>query len=134
MAGQGVDNNCKLLKSPALCTTDSFCSHFDLQDWYQDNITTLCTTACTTDMATWLSAVETDCSSDSMVFGSTVVDPRLVPYVFIENYDVACLQDTEDNWCFIESEAWQGSDYITWNAGEHTSTSESVAFLMTLTW
>ncbi|RDW92669.1 hypothetical protein BP5796_02063 [Coleophoma crateriformis] len=67
-------------------------------------------------MATWLSAVESECGSDSMVFGDTVVDPRFVPYVFIENYDVACLQDSSDNWCYLESETWQGSDYITWNA------------------
>lgn len=83
-------------------------------------------------MATWLSAVESECGSDQMTFGSTVVDPRLVPYVFIENYDVACLQDTEDNWCFLESEAWQGSDYITWNSGEHPTGVVAFGFLTDL--
>jgi hypothetical protein len=70
-------------------------------------------------MATWLSAVEANCGSEGMTFGETVVDPRFVPYVFIENYDVACLQDSSDNWCYLESETWQGSNYITWNAGEY---------------
>jgi hypothetical protein len=61
-------------------------------------------------MANWLSAVEAECSSEGMTFGDTVVDPRFVPYTFIENYDVACLQDSSDNWCYLESETWQGSN------------------------
>lgn len=97
-------------------TTNLVAQGVDNSYWYQNNITTLCTSACTSSMATWLSAVEANCGSEGMTFGETVVDPRFVPYVFIENYDVACLQDSSDNWCYLESETWQGSNYITWNA------------------
>lgn len=70
-------------------------------------------------MATWLSAVETECDSEGMIFGDKVVDPRFVPYVYIENYNLACLlQDSADNWCYLESETSQGSDFITWESSQ----------------
>ncbi|EFR01175.1 agglutinin isolectin 1 [Nannizzia gypsea CBS 118893] len=34
---------------------------------------------------------------------------------FTYNADLVCMKDSASNWCFVESQTWQGSDYIRWD-------------------
>ncbi|KAL4936505.1 hypothetical protein BDV06DRAFT_216622 [Aspergillus oleicola] len=62
--------------------------------WSQSNITTLCTRECSTSLSSWLSAVEKNCDGETMLYQ----EGHLLP--------------NSSNWCFPESQEWQGSDYI----------------------
>ena len=35
-----------------------------------------------------------------------------LPLSFTYNAGLVCLQDSASNWCFLDSQTWQGSDYI----------------------
>jgi hypothetical protein len=35
-----------------------------------------------------------------------------LPLTFTYNADLVCTQDSASNWCFVDSQEWQGSDYI----------------------
>lgn len=95
MASQGLDNNY----------------------WYLDNITTLCTPDCATSLSSWLITVEDSCSADNITQGGVQVEAKAMALQFTHNHDIACMQDSSSNWCFYESQDWQGSDYIRWDPG-----------------
>jgi hypothetical protein len=41
-----------------------------------------------------------------------IVKERALPLTFTYNADLVCMQDSESNWCFVDSQSWQGSHYI----------------------
>ncbi len=44
-----------------------------------------------------------------------MVKARALPLTFTYNSDLVCMKDSSSNWCFLESQIWQGSDYIRWD-------------------
>lgn len=44
-----------------------------------------------------------------------MVKARALPLPFTYNSDLVCMKDSSSNWCFVESQTWQGSDYIRWD-------------------
>ncbi|KAJ2988999.1 hypothetical protein NUW58_g3691 [Xylaria curta] len=95
LAGQGVDYNY----------------------WYQDNLTTLCDPGCQASMKSWGSQVETACGDQTVYQSGVEVQAKALSLSFTYNSDVACARDSDNNWCFMESQEWQGSDYIRWDPG-----------------
>ena len=63
-------------------------------DWFMDNITSLCTSNCATSLGSWLSAVESECASETLNFMGSEMQAKALPIVFKTSYDVACLQDS----------------------------------------
>lgn len=41
-----------------------------------------------------------------------IVKARALPLTFTYNAELVCMRDSALNWCFLESQTWQGSDYI----------------------
>jgi hypothetical protein len=58
-----------------------------------ENITSLCTSECARSLGSWLSAVESDCASETLNFMGSVMQAKTLPIVFKTGYDLACLQD-----------------------------------------
>lgn len=45
-----------------------------------------------------------------------VVKARALPLTFTYNAGLVCTRDqVTSNWCFLDSQTWQGSDYIRWD-------------------
>ncbi|KAL5041073.1 hypothetical protein BDW71DRAFT_201664 [Aspergillus fruticulosus] len=80
--------------------------------WSQSNITTLCTQECSNSLSSWLSAVEKNCNGETMVYQGGYLLPKSIPTEWSQGYDLVCQRDTSSNWCYLESQEWQGSDYI----------------------
>ncbi|KAF2472769.1 uncharacterized protein BDR25DRAFT_220067, partial [Lindgomyces ingoldianus] len=80
--------------------------------WYKENITKLCTSQCSTSVNAWLKSVESDCATDTITQGGMVVQAKTVPLQYTHAYNVACLQNSAKEWCFLESQTWSGSDYV----------------------
>ncbi|OJD29410.1 chitin-type 1 [Diplodia corticola] len=115
----GVDSQCmQALNATLSCdllNTVQAAQGVDLEYWSQENVTTMCTADCSTSLEKWLSAVESDCSGQQVAHNGLVLDPKYMPLRYIGGYQLACLQDTAENWCFFESQSWVGSDYIRWD-------------------
>lgn len=62
-------------------------------DWFMDNITALCTSSCSSSLSSWLSVVESSCTSETLNFMGSVMQAKTLPIVFQNGYDIACLQD-----------------------------------------
>ncbi|KAF2794926.1 carbohydrate-binding module family 18 protein [Melanomma pulvis-pyrius CBS 109.77] len=80
--------------------------------WYKENITTLCTSQCQSSLNTWEKIVELDCATDTVTQGGIVVQAKTVSLQYIHGYNMACLQNSAKDWCFLESQEWSGSDYV----------------------
>ncbi|KAE8326141.1 hypothetical protein BDV39DRAFT_216108 [Aspergillus sergii] len=93
MAASGPDQYCK------------FCS----------NTTKLCTQECAASLSSWLNAVDRDCDRQTVFVGDVYMLAKTVPTAWKEGYDLVCLQDSSSDWCFVNSQRWQGSDYIRWD-------------------
>ncbi|KAH8122261.1 carbohydrate-binding module family 18 protein [Trichoderma asperelloides] len=74
----------------------------DMDYWYMDNITALCTSSCSKSLSSWLSLVQSSCASETLNFLGSVMQAKTLPIVFQNGYDIACLQDSKSNWCFFE--------------------------------
>ncbi|KAF2969309.1 hypothetical protein GQX73_g4254 [Xylaria multiplex] len=95
LAGQGVDYNY----------------------WYIENLTTLCDPVCQDSMKSWGSLVETACGAETIYQSGVEVQAKALSLSFTYNSDIACVRDSDNRWCFLESQEWQGSDYIRWDPG-----------------
>ncbi len=85
------------------------------KDWTPLDVSNLCTTACVSSLSSWQSNVETVCDEETTYQAGAIVKARALPLSFTFNANLVCMQDSEDNWCFLESQAWDGSDYIRWD-------------------
>ncbi|KAL7621625.1 hypothetical protein AAE478_008951 [Parahypoxylon ruwenzoriense] len=86
-------------------------------DWYMENITTLCASECQASLSNWGSNVEASCGSQTIYQSGIEVQAKALTLSFTYNVGIACLQDSNRNWCFFESQDWQGSDYIRYDPG-----------------
>ncbi|KAJ5853015.1 hypothetical protein N7534_005558 [Penicillium rubens] len=85
-------------------------------NWYMDNITALCTTTCHDSFKAWGSDVEQACAGEKVVQGGVIVEAKALSLSLTYNVQIACLQDSKFNWCFFDSQSWQGSDYIRYDS------------------
>lgn len=85
------------------------------QDWTSGNVTTLCTSTCLTSLASWQSNVDTVCGDETTIQAGLIVRAKALPLSFTYPTQLVCMKDTEDNWCFLESQEWTGSDFIRWD-------------------
>lgn len=76
---------------------------------------TLCTEDCVSSLSSWRSNVDSVCAEETTVQGSVIVKARALPLSFTYNADLVCMTDSASNWCFVDSQTWQGSDYIRWD-------------------
>jgi hypothetical protein len=75
-------------------------------------VTNLCTSDCVSSLSSWRSNVETVCADETTVQAGVIVKARALPLTFTYNAGLVCMQDSASNWCFLDSQTWQGSDYI----------------------
>ncbi|EEA28854.1 hypothetical protein PMAA_036450 [Talaromyces marneffei ATCC 18224] len=67
---------------------------------------------CLNSLTNWSESVEQACQGQTVLQSGVIVEAKALSLSFTHNADIACLQDSQDNWCFFESQTWQGSDYI----------------------
>jgi hypothetical protein len=72
----------------------------------------LCTKDCVSSLDSWRSNVDKVCDEETTVQAGVIVKARALPLTFTYNADLVCTQDSDSNWCFVDSQKWQGSDYI----------------------
>lgn len=65
-------------------------------------------------MSSWRSNVDTVCADETTIQAGVIVRAKALPLSFTYPTELVCMQDSEDNWCFLESQEWTGSDYIRW--------------------
>lgn len=82
------------------------------QDWTVPEVENLCTKDCVSSLDSWRSNVDKVCDEETTIQAGVIVKARALPLTFTYNADLVCTQDTESNWCFVDSQKWQGSDYI----------------------
>lgn len=93
LAALGVDYNCKRFVIVfVFVETDS-----SFKDWYQENLTALCTPSCSASLNSWLAKVESACASDEINQSGILVQAKIVPLQYTYYYSVACLQDSYAN-------------------------------------
>ncbi|KAK2865425.1 hypothetical protein FQN49_003590 [Arthroderma sp. PD_2] len=83
--------------------------------WTMENLTSLCTDDCSKSLSTWLETVEDKCDGEEVMANGLAVDPKAFPMKYISGYELACLQDSNDNWCFFEAQNWDNSVYTSWD-------------------
>ncbi|KGO42419.1 hypothetical protein PEX1_056720 [Penicillium expansum] len=87
----------------------------DIHFWTTTDVNNLCTTDCVSSLSSWKDNVATVCAEETTIQGNVVVKARALPLTFTYNSDLVCMQDSSSNWCFLDSQTWQGSDYIRWD-------------------
>ncbi|OBT81991.1 hypothetical protein VE02_09310 [Pseudogymnoascus sp. 03VT05] len=80
--------------------------------WSADNLTTLCTSTCTTSAQSWMENVFMSCLSDTLTVYGKAVPADTVAGRYTDGLGIACLQSSSSDWCIIESLNWVGSDII----------------------
>ncbi|ETS77354.1 hypothetical protein PFICI_11228 [Pestalotiopsis fici W106-1] len=90
-------------------------SGIDNNYWYMDNLTRLCTADCQASLHSWGNSVESACYGQTIWQSGAQVQAKALTHSFTHNADIACMKDSHSNWCFFESQSWQGSDYIRWD-------------------
>jgi hypothetical protein len=83
--------------------------------WTTNEVENFCTTDCVSSLSSWKDNVETVCAEETTIQGNVVVKARALPLTFTYNSDLVCMKDGSLDWCFLESQTWQGSDYIRWD-------------------
>ncbi|PGH05049.1 hypothetical protein GX51_03146 [Blastomyces parvus] len=84
--------------------------------WFKDNVTTLCTAECSRALSTWLADVEIQCADDQINNDGRFIEPYTIPLRYIAGYDMACLQDSFNNWCYLESQGWESAGNVKWGS------------------
>ncbi|KAK4033107.1 LysM domain-protein [Parachaetomium inaequale] len=84
----------------------------DIHCWTPPDVANLCISECVSSLSSWRSNVERVCADETTIQAGVIVKARALPLAFTYNADLVCMQDTASNWCFLESQTWQGSDYI----------------------
>jgi hypothetical protein len=83
--------------------------------WTTAEVENLCTTDCVSSLSSWKDNVATVCAEETTIQGNVVVKARALPLIFTYHSDLVCMKDSPSNWCFLDSQTWQGSDYIRWD-------------------
>ncbi|CZR68554.1 uncharacterized protein PAC_18453 [Phialocephala subalpina] len=83
--------------------------------WYPENVTALCTSDCASSLSSWHSAVASSCDGQTINYDGTVVLAETEPLMWTTGHDLVCMQDSSQNWCFLESQDWEGSDFVRWD-------------------
>ncbi|KAK2793953.1 hypothetical protein FQN52_000285 [Onygenales sp. PD_12] len=86
--------------------------------WFKENVTALCTSKCARALTSWLSDVESQCAKDQIISNGRFIEPHTVPLKFVAGYDMACLRDSADNWCFLESQGWENFNRAEWGSDQ----------------
>ncbi|EEQ85789.2 uncharacterized protein BDCG_09058 [Blastomyces dermatitidis ER-3] len=84
--------------------------------WFKDNVTSLCTAECSSALSTWLSDVETQCAGHQINTDGRFIEPYTIPLRYIAGFDMACLQDSFNNWCYLESQGWESVGNSKWGS------------------
>ncbi|ORY13820.1 hypothetical protein BCR34DRAFT_534999 [Clohesyomyces aquaticus] len=112
----GVSANClHVLNQTVACdeaTANLAALGVDENYWYKDNITALCTASCNSGLNSWLNSVRSTCASDTVTQAGIVVQAQTIPLQYTYGYSMACLQNSANDWCFLKSQEWTGSDYV----------------------
>ncbi|OGE56309.1 hypothetical protein PENARI_c003G02729 [Penicillium arizonense] len=87
----------------------------DIHFWTTAEVENLCTTDCVSSLSSWKDNVATVCAEETTIQGNVVVKARALPLIFTYHSDLVCMKDSPSNWCFLDSQTWQGSDYIRWD-------------------
>ncbi|KAK2773616.1 LysM domain-containing protein [Colletotrichum kahawae] len=96
------------------CDSDLFqwTSKVDNIYWTSDNTTQLCTTGCLDSSRQWKEDVAGSCEGEFLRSGDQLVEADTLSTRFAEGLEIACLQPSADEWCFVESQEWVGSDVV----------------------
>jgi hypothetical protein len=62
-----------------------------------ENITTLCTSDCSSSLNSWLSNVESACAAENITQAGVQVQAKAMVLQFTFNYDLACMKDRYDS-------------------------------------
>jgi hypothetical protein len=70
--------------------------HVDDFFWDSENLTSLCTQACATDLASWISSVNKSCANQTIPVGGMRVLASYLPSVYLHGFEIACLKSRYD--------------------------------------
>ncbi|KAK9418922.1 putative LysM domain-containing protein [Seiridium unicorne] len=116
IAGLALSSSClAALNATVHCDEDSINilgNGADIHYWTTDDLNTLCTSDCVSSLSSWTSNVENVCADETTVQAGVIVQAKSLPLTFKYNAGLVCMRDSASNWCFLESQTWQGSDYI----------------------
>jgi hypothetical protein len=80
--------------------------------WTSDNTSQLCTTGCLDSSRQWKEDVAEVCEGEFLRAGDRLVEADTLSTRFVEGLEIACLQSSSSEWCFVESQEWVGSDVV----------------------
>lgn len=80
--------------------------------WREEDVVTLCVPDCTASARAWTQDVSSACSEDWLVVGDRAVPAETLSLRFVEGMEIACLRDTNNQWCLPQSYNWTGSDVV----------------------
>lgn len=93
--------------------------------WQDDNITTFCSSDCSSEIVEWDGNVHFQCSDDFLTIGSRLIPADAITGRFREGAKIACLGSTDTpDWCLVESFSWQGSDIVRPNCTQDSTKSQ----------
>lgn len=72
----------------------------------------LCTSDCVSSLNYWQSNIEAVCGDETTQQAGVIVQTKALALTFTYNTGLVCQKDSASRWCFLESQKWQGSDYI----------------------
>jgi hypothetical protein len=96
------------------CDPDLFqwTSNVDNIYWTSSNTSQLCTSGCLESSRAWNEDVAESCDGEFLRSGDRLVEADTLSARFIAGLDVACLKSSSNDWCFVESQEWVGSDVV----------------------
>ncbi|KAK2014359.1 hypothetical protein LZ32DRAFT_603389 [Colletotrichum eremochloae] len=111
------------LNTTLACNPDLFqwTSKVDSIYWTSDNTTQLCTTGCLESSRQWREDVAESCEGEFLRSGDRLVEADTLSTRFAEGLEIACLRSSADEWCFVESQEWVGSDVVRPDCAENPS-------------
>jgi hypothetical protein len=80
--------------------------------WQESDVTKLCTSRCIDAAGLWKTKVESACASEWLRYGDRYVPADTLSDRISEGLNMACMQDSANQWCLIESYEWVGSDVV----------------------
>lgn len=113
--GNGADIHCKSILASIGPNKTSTLTSPTSSVWTTSDVNYLCTADCVASLDSWQSNVETVCADETTVQAGVIVQAKALPLQFTYNAGLVCMKDSASNWCFLESQTWQGSDYIRWD-------------------
>ncbi|PGH13447.1 hypothetical protein AJ80_06316 [Polytolypa hystricis UAMH7299] len=87
----------------------------DDEYWFVDDITSLCTNECRDSLSAWLSTVDYECANEVLTMDDRPIEPKSFPLRYMAGFEIACLQDSAQNWCFFDSQQWEETASASWD-------------------